>query len=91
MGLTKILILEEKTKTANPIKAAIKHLGYSLIGMVPSADQAIASIKKNKPQVIIVASDTIHLKQAIQIGEEIRSRFNITVIYLAPDHKSKTI
>src|SRR5215216_952979 len=91
MALIKILIIEENTKAANPIKAAIKHLGYSLIGIVPSADQAIAFITKKKPNIIIVASDAIPIKQAIQIGEEIRSRFNIIVVYIAPDNRSKTI
>lgn len=91
MALIKILIIEEKTKAAHPIKAAIKHLGYSLVSVVSLADQAIAIIKKKKPNIIIVASDTIHLKQAMQIGEEIRTRFNIAVIYIAADPRSKTV
>src|SRR5215210_6465089 len=91
MALIKILIIEENTKAANPIKAAIKHLGYSLIGVVPSVDQAIAFIKKKKPNIIIVASDTIHLKQAMQIGEEIRTRFNVAVIYIEPENRRKEV
>lgn len=90
MGLTKILIIEQKSKSANQIKAAIRYLGYSLIGVMPSVDQSIALIEKKKPNAIIVTSETSDWKRTMELGEEIRSRFNIPVIYIAPDHKSKT-
>jgi two-component system cell cycle sensor histidine kinase/response regulator CckA len=77
-----ILIVEDELIAAEDLQITLKNLGYAVSSMVSSGRTAIKEIEEKKPDLILM---DIKLKgdiDGVEASEQIRSRFNIPIIYI---------
>lgn len=82
MPNAKLLIVEDEEIVAFDIESTLKSLGYEVLAVVASGEEAIAFAAKIHPDLVLM---DIMLKgsiDGIQAAEEINKHFNIPVIYL---------
>lgn len=77
-----ILIVEDEQIVAMDIRDMLTDLGYKVLGMASSGEEAITEIKKGKPDLVLMDIMLGQDKGGIETAEEIRTSFNIPVIYL---------
>lgn len=91
MNNTKVLIVEDETIVALDIQSALENLKLKVTDSVTNYDDALASVKNNKPDIILA---DIHLKDSkngIEIAKEVQKIEHIPVIYLTAFSDDKTI
>jgi len=91
MKQLKILIVEDERIVALDIENMVKNLGYDVVDVVSSGENAIKSVQKTKPDLILM---DIVLKgdiDGIEAAEKILSRFDIPIVYLTAYSDHKTI
>ncbi len=79
---TKILIVEDETIVALDIKSAVKKLGYEVTDTATNHDEALASIKKLQPDIILMDVNLENSKDGIQTAKDIQKLKSIPIIYL---------
>ena len=78
----KILIVEDKAITADDLKRSLERLGYLVSSVVSSGDEAIKKAEEDKPDLVLMDIKLQEDKMdGIEAASQIRSRFNIPVIY----------
>lgn len=82
MENTRIMIVEDEKIVARDIKIRLKKLGYNVLDIVSSGEEAIWKAEETNPDLVLM---DIVLKgdiDGIEAAKQIRNRFNIPVIYL---------
>ncbi len=82
MKASSILIVEDEFVIAKDVETSLKNVGYMVCAIVPSGEEAIAEIEKEKPDLVLM---DIILKGAIdgiEAAGQIGSQFNIPIVYL---------
>lgn len=82
MALGNILIVEDERIIARDIATQLKHLGYTVVGMVDSGADAIASAAATKPDLILMDIVLQGDIDGIEAAQQIQSQFGIPVVYL---------
>jgi len=81
--MKKILVVEDEPITADTISAQLGQLGYSVTDMVLSGAEAIASVLRSPPDLVLM---DINLGQqdldGVAIAAQLKSQFRLPVIYL---------
>ncbi|MGB3480136.1 MAG: HD domain-containing phosphohydrolase [bacterium] len=78
----KIMIVEDERIIAEDLRNTLQSLGYTVMKIVSTGEEAINILKKNKPDLIladIVLSGQI---DGIEMAKYIKSRYNIPIVYL---------
>lgn len=91
MSKTNILIVEDESIVAKDIQQSLKKLGYNVVGISSTAEQAIELAKEHSPDLILM---DIMLKgplSGIDAAMEIRSTMDIPVIFLTAYADSSTL
>ena len=91
MKKKKILIVEGEKTVALQLRAILNALGYSVCCEVSSGKQAIASIRKNIPDCILMDVSLKGEMSGIEAATVIMDRFDIPVIFLAAPSDSKLL
>ena len=82
MTTTQILIVEDEGIVAEEIQSRLKNRGYEVSAVAVSGEEAIQKAGETRPDLVLM---DIKLKgdvDGIEAAKEIRSRFDIPVIYL---------
>ena len=82
MSETQILVVEDERITARNIQNKLKNLGYAVPVVASSGKEAVQKAAETRPELVLM---DIRLKgnmNGIQAAEQIRTCFNIPVIYL---------
>ena len=82
MSKTNILIVEDESIVAKDIQHSLKKLGYTVVGMCSTGEDAIKTAEEVKPDLVLM---DIMLKgdmSGIEAAGQIREKFNIPIIYL---------
>ncbi|MCU0541407.1 MAG: EAL domain-containing protein [Oscillatoriaceae cyanobacterium Prado104] len=82
MSNKKILIVEDESIIAEDIADSLTALGYQVTEIVLSGEEAIESAARVRPDLVLM---DVHLQgemDGIATAEQIRSRFQIPVVYL---------
>jgi two-component system, LytTR family, response regulator LytT len=82
MSKTNILIVEDESIVAKDIQHSLKKLGYTVVGMCSTGEDAIRTAEEVKPDLVLM---DIMLKgdmSGIEAAGQIREKLNIPVIYL---------
>ena len=82
MSKTNILIVEDESIVAKDIQHSLKKLGYTVVGMCSTGEDAIRTAEEVKPDLVLM---DIMLKgdmSGIEAAGQIREKFNIPIIYL---------
>jgi len=88
---TKILIVEDETIVALDIKSAVKKLGYEVTDTVTNHADAINSVHKNEPDIILMDIHLENSEDGIQTTKDIQKIKNIPIIYLTAFSDDETV
>lgn len=91
MNKMKILIIEDEAIVALDIKRILINLGQEVIDMVISFDEALQSIKENRPELIFTDINLGKGKDGIELIETIQKDDFIPAIYLTAYSDEETI
>jgi PAS domain S-box-containing protein len=78
----RILIVEDELIIARGIQKRLQGMGYDVIDIVPSGEEAIQSATENPPNLVLMDINLQGSMDGIQAAESIRSRLDLPVIYL---------
>ncbi|MCC4769249.1 response regulator [Methanosarcina sp. DH2] len=87
----RILIVEDEHIVAMGIKRMLKSLGYTLVGVASSGEDAINKTESTFPDLVLM---DIMLKgdmNGIEAAKEIKTRFDVPVVYLTACSESKIV
>ena len=91
MSKPQILVVEDEVITAMEIRSRLEDAGYVVSAVVPSAEEAIASLSSNRPDLVLM---DVHLRgnmDGIQAAEIIRRRYDVAVVYLTAYTDGETL
>jgi CheY-like chemotaxis protein len=91
MEKASILVVEDEAIVAMDIANTLRNLGHEVTDTVPSGEQAIASVKENRPNVILMDIVIKGEMDGIQTAEQIRAQYSIPVIFLTAYADEKTL
>jgi DNA-binding NarL/FixJ family response regulator len=79
----RVLIAEDEMFVAMDAEAIITRAGHQVVGIAPSADDAIAKTAQLKPDLILMDIRLKGHRDGIDAAEEIRSRFGLPVLFVS--------
>jgi DNA-binding LytR/AlgR family response regulator len=82
MSKTNILIVEDESIVAKDIQHSLKKLGYTVVGMCSSGEDAIKTVEEVKPDLVLMDIMLKGEMSGIDAAGQIREKFNIPIIYL---------
>lgn len=82
MSRSKILVVEDEWIIANDVKDSLIGMGYMVSGIAASCDEALARVEECRPDLVLMDIVLKGDKNGIETYKEIRSRYDIPVIYL---------
>jgi CheY-like chemotaxis protein len=91
MAQVTILIVEDENIVALDIQSRVASLGYTVVAMARSGEQAIEKVAETHPDLVLM---DIRLKGAldgVQAAEHIRARFDIPVVYVTAYADEETL
>jgi PAS domain S-box-containing protein len=91
MAATLILIVEDESIVAEHIRRNLEHLGYSVSSVVSSGEKAIEEVEVKVPDLVLIETVLQGKMNGIETANQIRSRFNIPVVYLTAYSDEKTL
>lgn len=77
-----ILIVEDERIIAEDLRNILQSLGYTVMKIVSTGEEAISILKNNKPDLILVDIVLTGQIDGIEMAEYIKSRYNIPIVYL---------
>ncbi len=77
-----ILIVEDERIIAEDLRNILQSLGYTVMKIVSTGEEAINILKNNKPDLILADIVLTGQIDGIEMAEYIRSRYNIPIVYL---------
>jgi DNA-binding response OmpR family regulator len=91
MNKTKILIVEDESIVALDIKRTLINFDYEVSNCVTNYNDAISSVKLNRPDIILMDINLGKEKDGIETVEEIQKFENIPVIYITAFSDENTL
>ena len=88
--LTKILIVEDDMLIAANISLQLTNLGYEISGMVPRGEEAVAHVKLNPPDIILMDINLKGAVNGITTARSIQQFRNIPIVYLTANNDEAT-
>jgi signal transduction histidine kinase len=82
MSATNILVVEDESIIALDIKNSLKKSGYTVVGMATSAEEALKKINDSHPDLVLMDIQLRGAMDGVETAEQIRSQFQIPVVYL---------
>lgn len=91
MAKTQILVAEDETIIAMDIEMSLRNLGYEVVAIVPSGEQAIKKVAENKPDLVLMDIVLKGRMNGIEAAKRIRSRFRVPVVFLTAFADERTL
>lgn len=88
--LIKILVVEDEMIIAAKISMQLTSLGYEVTGILPRGEQAIESVKENRPDIILLDINLKGILDGIATAQQIQQFADIPVIYLTANSDEAT-
>lgn len=82
MSKTNILIVEDESIVAKDIQMSLRKLGYNVVALCSNGEDAIRAAEEHAPDLVLMDIMLKGEMSGIEAAEQIRSRFNIPIIYL---------
>jgi PAS domain S-box len=80
--MTKILIVEDEGLVAKNIQSRLKRLGYAIVALASSGEEAIRKAEETHPDLVLMDIILEGDMDGVEAAKQIYSRFNIPVVYL---------
>jgi PAS domain S-box-containing protein len=78
----RLLIVEDETLTARILHDSLLQLGYSVLDMAFSGEEAVQRVAETRPDLVLMDIKLQGEMDGVQAAEQIQTRFDIPVIYL---------
>ncbi|MFN6536443.1 MAG: diguanylate cyclase domain-containing protein [Nostoc sp. EkiNYC01] len=78
----KILVVEDEKTLASNIKKNLQKLGYSVLEITESGEEAIQKVAENHPNIVLIDICLAGEINAVQLGDIIQNNFHVPVVYL---------
>lgn len=78
----RILIVEDEIITAADIRESLQDMGYTVLAIVSSGEEAIIKVEENNPDLVLMDIMLSGEMDGIETAKQILLRFNIPVVYL---------
>jgi two-component system, LytTR family, response regulator LytT len=82
MSKTNILIVEDESIVAKDIQHSLKKLGYTVVGICSTGEDAIRTAEELKPDLVLMDIMLKGEMSGIEAAAQIREKYNLPVIYL---------
>lgn len=82
MTKTKILVVEDESIVARDIRNMLLGLGYEVVGVVPSGEEAVELAREAMPNLALVDVMLQGERTGVEAADQIYSGLNIPVVYL---------
>jgi len=82
MTSSKVLIVEDNRIVAEDLQTSLKKLGFDVTGIVSDGPETISSVKEKMPDLVLMDIVLRGEMDGIATAEQIKSRFNVPVVYL---------
>ncbi len=82
MAKSKIMIVEDEWITADDIRMSLQSLGYTVSSVVSSGEEAIKKAEGDRPDLVLMDIVLKGEMDGIEAASQIRSCYNIPIIYL---------
>ncbi len=82
MANTRIMIVEDEWTVAEDIKISLQNLGYTISSVTSSGKEAIQKAEEDRPDLVLMDIVLQGEMDGIEAANQIRSRFNIPIVYL---------
>ncbi len=79
---THILVVEDEVIVAEDIRRSLQNLGYNVPAVVSSGKDAIKKVEESRPDLVLMDIMLHGDMDGIEASGQIRSRFNVPVVYL---------
>lgn len=87
---TKILIVEDEMLIAANLSLDLSNLGYEVTGILPRAEEALARIKENTPEIVIIDIQLKGKLDGVGLAHKINESFGIPFIFLTANSDEKS-
>jgi len=91
MAEMQILVVEDEAIVAEAIQKKLQKLGYTVPSTASSGEEAIKIVEKINPDLVLMDIVLQGDMDGIEAAEQIRTRFNIPVVYLTAYSDEKTL
>lgn len=91
MKNNEILVVEDERIVGKDIQNTLQELGYSVFPVVSTGEEAIKSVEKNRPDLVLMDIKLKGKMDGIKAAEEIHKNFDIPIIYLTAYADEETI
>jgi signal transduction histidine kinase len=91
MVSTRILITEDEVLIAREIEATLEELGYTVVGVAHDGNTALQKVAETCPDLVLMDIVMPGELDGIETADQIRTRFQIPVIYLTAYADSETL
>ena len=82
MAETRIMIVEDEWTVAEEIKMVLQGMEYDVTSMSSSGEEAVQNAEKDRPDLVLMDIVLEGEMDGIAAANEIRSRFNIPIVFL---------
>ena len=82
MSKTNILIVEDESIVAKDIQHSLKKLGYNVVDIVSTGENAITAATEKKPDLVLMDIMLKGAMSGIEAAHVIKEKLNIPVIFL---------
>ncbi|MFP4642112.1 MAG: response regulator [Dehalococcoidia bacterium] len=87
----RILVVEDESLIASEIQGTLKELGYTVLDIVASGEEAIEKVDEHNPDLVLMDIVLKGEMDGIQAAEQVRAQHNIPVVYLTAYTDDKTM
>src|SRR5918996_2279257 len=91
MANVQVLVVEDESTVAITIEDTLKSFGYAVPAIVCSGEQAIQKIAEVEPDLVLMDIRLEGSMDGVEAAEQIRSDFNIPVVYLTAYMDDSTV
>jgi PAS domain S-box-containing protein len=91
MSNIKVLVVEDESIVALDIKTRLVGLGYTVVGMVPSGEEAVQKVADTSPDLVLMDINLRGQMDGVQAAEQIRSLYTTPVVFLTAFTDDETI
>ncbi len=82
MAKKQIFVVEDESIVAEHIRRSLQNMGYSVSSVASSGEKAIKEVEEKVPDLVLMDIVLRGEMDGIETAKQIRSRFNIPVVYL---------
>lgn len=91
MTNTSIILVEDEIIVAADVKNRLENMGYSVLGIFDTGEEAIQKVGELKPNLVLMDIVLKGEMDGIDAALKIRELFNIPIIYLTAYSDEKTL